>query len=60
MPQGLRTRVDVKNCQTWLRDVVVVLVENGIFPDDALVTLDRAPKKLRLKMEVVVQMFLCQ
>ncbi|KFY00869.1 hypothetical protein O988_03073 [Pseudogymnoascus sp. VKM F-3808] len=41
---GARTRVEMKNCQTWLRDVAVVMVENDVFPSEVLVKLDDAPK----------------
>ncbi|KDQ60267.1 hypothetical protein JAAARDRAFT_601244 [Jaapia argillacea MUCL 33604] len=37
-------KVEIKNCQTWLRDFVQVLVEEGIFPSSALAALDAAPK----------------
>ncbi|TVY14659.1 hypothetical protein LARI1_G005936 [Lachnellula arida] len=41
---GVKTRVELKNCQTWLRQFVSKLVENGTFSKDALVELDNAPK----------------
>ncbi|KAL3425123.1 hypothetical protein PVAG01_04404 [Phlyctema vagabunda] len=41
---GPRTRVQIQNCQTWMRELVVKLVEERIFPDDALEKLDAVPK----------------
>ncbi|KAF8849423.1 hypothetical protein BDZ45DRAFT_634364 [Acephala macrosclerotiorum] len=41
---GPRTRVQIQNCQTWLRELVAKLVENNIFADDALEKLDAVPK----------------
>jgi hypothetical protein len=41
---GPRRKVELKNCQSWMRESVVVEIERGIFPADALVELDMAPK----------------
>ncbi|KFY16625.1 hypothetical protein V491_05279 [Pseudogymnoascus sp. VKM F-3775] len=41
---GLRPRIEVKNCQTWLREVVVALAGNETFPNEAIGVLDQAPK----------------
>ncbi|OBT48080.1 hypothetical protein VE00_01021 [Pseudogymnoascus sp. WSF 3629] len=41
---GVGSRVELKNCQTWLREVVVALVGNGTFPNDAVEVIDQAPK----------------
>jgi len=41
---GKKVRVEIQNCQTWLRQVTVALVEDGILPADAIVNLDKAPK----------------
>ncbi|KAL9098095.1 MAG: hypothetical protein Q9163_006178 [Psora crenata] len=38
------TRVQIKNCQTWLRELVEGLIADGIFPPEALKALDTAPK----------------
>ncbi|EUC63466.1 hypothetical protein RSOL_491410 [Rhizoctonia solani AG-3 Rhs1AP] len=37
-------RVEIKNCQTWLREYVCALVEHGICDADAIGVLDRAPR----------------
>jgi hypothetical protein len=37
-------KVDLRNCQTWLREFVGVLVEDGVLSGDALVVMDGAPK----------------
>ncbi|KAF8606902.1 hypothetical protein BDV93DRAFT_520521 [Ceratobasidium sp. AG-I] len=37
-------RVAIKNCQTWLRELVVALVEEKILETSAIDTLDGAPK----------------
>ncbi|KAF2434037.1 hypothetical protein EJ08DRAFT_668629 [Tothia fuscella] len=42
--QGLRQRVQINNCQTWLRQVVAALVEKNIMPSEALTIVDNAPK----------------
>ncbi|KAH6674070.1 hypothetical protein B0J14DRAFT_30556 [Halenospora varia] len=39
-----KSRIEIRNCQTWLRDLVMVLVEEGVFPSEALMELDTAPK----------------
>ncbi|KAH8686002.1 hypothetical protein BGZ60DRAFT_396652 [Tricladium varicosporioides] len=39
-----KSRIEIKNCQTWLRELVVILVEQGIFSDESLIELDSAPK----------------
>ena len=57
------TRVEVKNCQTWLRMVVEALIHDHIFPPEALVAIDAAPKNWWLgepslgndKLEVALQ-----
>ncbi|OBT60386.1 hypothetical protein VE03_10144 [Pseudogymnoascus sp. 23342-1-I1] len=41
---GARSRVELKNCQTWLREVVVALAGNGTFPIEVVGVLDQAPK----------------
>ncbi|KAJ8592658.1 hypothetical protein M405DRAFT_812365 [Rhizopogon salebrosus TDB-379] len=41
---GPHTRVQIKNCQTWLREVVVAIVADGTFPQSALTALDEIPK----------------
>ncbi|KAF2827132.1 hypothetical protein CC86DRAFT_466857 [Ophiobolus disseminans] len=42
--QGSRQRVDIQNCQTWLRAVVAALVQNGVIAEGALQVVDNAPK----------------
>lgn len=37
-------KVEIKNCQTWLREVVEALIEDEVFPPIALAVLDEAPK----------------
>ncbi|CAE6460251.1 unnamed protein product [Rhizoctonia solani] len=37
-------RVEIKNCQTWLREFVCALVEHGICEAEAIDVLDRAPR----------------
>lgn len=37
-------RVGGQNGQTWLRQLIVALVEDGVFPVDAVAILDRVPK----------------
>ncbi|CAE6406881.1 unnamed protein product [Rhizoctonia solani] len=37
-------RVEIKNCQTWLRQLVCALVEHGICEAEAIKVLDRAPR----------------
>ncbi|RDL39283.1 uncharacterized protein BP5553_03623 [Venustampulla echinocandica] len=41
---GRRTRVDIQNCQTWVRQFVEKLIESEILEVDALSKLDSAPK----------------
>ncbi|KAH7336918.1 hypothetical protein B0J17DRAFT_718832 [Rhizoctonia solani] len=41
IPSG---RVEIKNCQTWLREFVCALVEHGICEAEAIGVLDRAPR----------------
>ncbi|KFY09294.1 hypothetical protein V492_05545 [Pseudogymnoascus sp. VKM F-4246] len=41
---GPGSRVELKNCQTWLRDVVVLLAGDGTFPNEAIQVLDQAPR----------------
>ncbi|KAF2475492.1 uncharacterized protein BDR25DRAFT_279577 [Lindgomyces ingoldianus] len=42
--EGPRRRVELKNCQTWLRDVVEKIVENGALGEEVMKILDSAPK----------------
>ncbi|KAF2752611.1 hypothetical protein EJ05DRAFT_505899 [Pseudovirgaria hyperparasitica] len=42
--QGSRQRVDIQNCQTWLRVVVTALVQNGVMAERALQVVDNAPR----------------
>ncbi|KAF2118705.1 hypothetical protein BDV96DRAFT_642883 [Lophiotrema nucula] len=42
--QGPRQRVEIQNCQTWLRQVVAAFVQNGAMDQSALQTVDNAPK----------------
>ncbi|KUJ07754.1 uncharacterized protein LY89DRAFT_660007 [Mollisia scopiformis] len=42
--EGLKSRVQVRNCQSWLREFVGKLVEMGIFDEDALEKVDAVPK----------------
>ncbi|KAH7070687.1 hypothetical protein BKA63DRAFT_535692 [Paraphoma chrysanthemicola] len=42
--QGSRQRVDIQNCQTWLRAVVATLVQNRVIAEGALQVVDTAPK----------------
>ncbi|KAF2186882.1 hypothetical protein K469DRAFT_570861, partial [Zopfia rhizophila CBS 207.26] len=42
--QGPRQRVEIQNCQTWLRQVVAALVQNGAMDQAALQAADSAPK----------------
>jgi hypothetical protein len=37
-------RVAIKNCQTWMREFVVALVEEEILDGSAIGALDAAPK----------------
>ncbi|KAH8724355.1 hypothetical protein GQ44DRAFT_709032 [Phaeosphaeriaceae sp. PMI808] len=39
-----KQRIRIENCQTWLRAVVVALVQNSIFEKSALQIVDNAPK----------------
>ncbi|KAF2871355.1 hypothetical protein BDV95DRAFT_606790 [Massariosphaeria phaeospora] len=42
--EGLRRRVEMKNCQTWVREVVGKLVEEGLLEAGALQVVEGAPK----------------
>ncbi|KAF1943670.1 hypothetical protein EJ02DRAFT_433041 [Clathrospora elynae] len=42
--QGPRKRVQIQNCQTWLRAGVAALVQNGIMDQSALQTIDSAAR----------------
>ncbi|KAF1846886.1 uncharacterized protein K460DRAFT_49567 [Cucurbitaria berberidis CBS 394.84] len=42
--QGPKQRVEIQNCQTWLRAVVAALVQNGVIDQAALQAVDSAPK----------------
>ena len=42
--QGPRHRVEIRNCQTWMREVVGVLVGEGMLGSEALDVVDEAPK----------------
>lgn len=42
--QTSKTRVKIENCQTWLVRFVTLMVEDGVFPKEALVELKSAPK----------------
>jgi hypothetical protein len=42
--QGSRSRVEMKNCQTWLREFVLALIDKDIFPSEALVEVEQAPR----------------
>lgn len=42
--QGKLTRIEVRNCQTWLREVVNALVQQGLLEDTALIAFDDIPK----------------
>jgi hypothetical protein len=35
-------RLKIENCQTWLRDVVIKLVEKGLLREEAIGIVDRA------------------
>jgi len=37
-------KVEIRNCQTWIWDLVSALVADGIFPESALNELQKAPK----------------
>ncbi|QRV77594.1 hypothetical protein RhiJN_05609 [Ceratobasidium sp. AG-Ba] len=41
---GVRRRVAIKNCQTWMRDYVLKLVERGVLDQAAVEIVDSAPK----------------
>ncbi|KAF2013355.1 hypothetical protein BU24DRAFT_442470 [Aaosphaeria arxii CBS 175.79] len=41
---GPRQRVAIQNCQTWLRELVVKLVEKGVMDQSAVEAIDKAPK----------------
>jgi hypothetical protein len=36
--------VKIENCQTWLRDVVIKLVEKEVLDEEAIRIVDIAPK----------------
>jgi len=38
------TKIEIRNCQSWLREYVVALVEKEILEPDALDVVDSAPK----------------
>jgi len=40
----MRSRIEIKNCQTWLREFMVELIEAEILPAEALEELDKAPE----------------
>ncbi|KAF2834879.1 hypothetical protein M501DRAFT_989447 [Patellaria atrata CBS 101060] len=42
--QAPRERVQIQNCQTWLREVVESLVQKNVIGEEALQTLENAPK----------------
>ncbi|KAF2681241.1 hypothetical protein K458DRAFT_420760 [Lentithecium fluviatile CBS 122367] len=42
--EGPRRRVEIQNCQTWLREVVAALVREGVMEEAALRIIDSAPK----------------
>ncbi|CAA9966148.1 hypothetical protein PTNB73_08930 [Pyrenophora teres f. teres] len=42
--RGQRQRVEIQNCQTWLRAGVALLVQNGVMDQSALQAVDDAPK----------------
>ncbi|OCL14980.1 hypothetical protein AOQ84DRAFT_420483 [Glonium stellatum] len=42
--EGRERRVEVKNCQTWLKDLVQELVGEGMLGETALEVVDGAPK----------------
>jgi len=37
-------KVEMKNCQSWLREYVIALVEKNVFEASALDVVDSAPK----------------
>ncbi|CAG8981102.1 hypothetical protein HYALB_00012624 [Hymenoscyphus albidus] len=39
-----KTRIKIENCQTWLTQFVSLMVEKGVFPEEALVEMERAPR----------------
>lgn len=39
-----RRRVPIKNCQTWLKDLVEMLVEEGVMENEARAIIEQAPK----------------
>ncbi|EED84300.1 predicted protein [Postia placenta Mad-698-R] len=45
-------RVEIKNCQTWLTELVNALVAQGIFPESALTKLAMVPKATERKQRV--------
>ena len=38
------TKVEIKNCQSWLREYVVALVEKGVLEASALDVVEGAPE----------------
>jgi hypothetical protein len=42
--QGPRRRVEIQNCQTWLKDVVAALVQNELIHESAIQIISDAPK----------------
>jgi hypothetical protein len=42
--RGTNCKVDIKNCLTWLAEVVDALHEKGIFHDSAVEVIETAPK----------------
>jgi hypothetical protein len=42
--QGRSSRVEIKNCQTWLRDVVHFLIDNNLIDSAAQIIVDQAPQ----------------
>jgi hypothetical protein len=42
--QGPRRRVEIQNCQTWLKDVVAALVQSGLIHESAIQIISDAPK----------------
>jgi len=43
-PSEQKTRVPIKNCQTWLRQLVEKLIADGIMSPEALRVVDKTPK----------------
>ncbi|KAG9011248.1 hypothetical protein FRB93_003049 [Tulasnella sp. JGI-2019a] len=42
--QVVKGRAQLLNCQSWLRELVVSLVKNGIVPGTAVAAMDGAPE----------------